>query len=67
MNNNQMYDLAALVAILGTVGVLAITGQGAEMIGAAAIASTSLFGAWRQRRQRADPAGSDGRGGQDGQ
>jgi hypothetical protein len=62
MQKDQRYDLAALVAILGTVGALALTGQGAEMLGAAAIASTSLFGAWRQRRQRADPAGHSGRG-----
>jgi hypothetical protein len=65
MQKTHMYDLAALVAILGTMGALAFTGQGAEMLGAAAIASTSLFGAWRQRQQRADPVGNDGPSGQD--
>jgi hypothetical protein len=62
MQNDQMYDLAALVAILGTVGALVLTGQSAEMLGAAAIASTSLFGAWRHRRQRPDSS-DDGRRG----
>lgn len=59
MQNNQMYDLAALVAILGTVGALALTGQGAEVLGAAAVASNSIFGAWRQRQRR---PGSSGKG-----
>lgn len=54
MKNDLRYDFAALVAVLGTVGALVLTGQSAEMLGAAAIASTSLLGAWRQRRQRPD-------------
>jgi len=63
MQNSQIYDLAALIAILSTVGILVLTGQGAEMLGAAAIASTSLFGTWRQRRQPPDSAGDGGRDG----